>query len=54
MVTKNLECDTLLGHCDNRLLVHVRIVNAHATEYRERLHKVLIIFGKNLRKRRNG
>lgn len=43
MVAQHLQRHALLGHRHDRLLVHVRIVDAHAAEDRERLHKVLIV-----------
>lgn len=50
MIAEHLERHALLGHRHDRLLVHVRVVNSHPAEDRERLHKVFVIFGKDLRK----
>lgn len=52
MIAEHLQGNTLLGHGHNCLLVHVRIVNAHAAEYGECLHKVLIVLGEVLWKER--
>jgi hypothetical protein len=38
----------LLGHCDYRLLVHVRVVDAHAAEDGKRLHEVLVVLRERL------
>lgn len=48
MIAEHLQGNTLLGHGHNCLLVHVRIVNAHAAEDGECLHKVLIVLGEVL------
>lgn len=48
MITKNFQGNTLFSHGNNRLLIHMRIVNAHAAEDGESLHKVFIIFGEIL------
>lgn len=41
-----IEGDTLLGHSGDSLLIHVGVVYAHAAEYRERLHEILIVLCK--------
>lgn len=48
MIAEYLQGNTLLGHGHNGLLVHVRIVYAHAAEDGECLHKVLIVLGEVL------
>lgn len=48
VIAKHLQRNTLLGHGHNGLLVHVRIVYAHAAENGECLHKVLIVLGEVL------
>lgn len=48
MIAEHFESDALLCHRDDCLLVHVRVVDAHAAEYRERLNEVLVVFGEHL------
>jgi len=48
VVTEHLQGDTLLGHRHDGLLVHVRVVDAHAAEDGERLHEVLVVLGEVL------
>lgn len=49
MIAQHLQCDTLLGHSHNSLLVHVRVVYAHAAENGESFDEILIVFGKVLK-----
>lgn len=49
MIAENFERDALLRHRNDGLLVHVRVVDAHAAEYRERLHEVLVVLGEDLK-----
>lgn len=48
MIAEHFECDALLRHRDNCLLIHVGVVNAHSAEYRKSLHEVLIVLGETL------
>lgn len=53
VIAEHLQGDTLLGHGHDGLLVHVGVVDAHATEDGERLHKVLVVLGKVLQGNRD-
>lgn len=53
MIAEHLQGNALLGHGHNRLLVHVRVVDAHAAEYGKCLHEILIILGEVLKVRNN-
>lgn len=50
MIAEHFERHALLCHRNNRLLVHVGVVNAHSAEYRKSLHKILVVLGEELRK----
>lgn len=43
MVRQHLQRDALLRYGHHRLLVHVRVVDAHAAEDGEGLHEVLVV-----------
>lgn len=43
MVGQHLQRDILLGDGHHRLLVHVRVVDAHAAEDGKGLHEVLVV-----------
>jgi hypothetical protein len=45
VVRQHLQSDALLGYRHHRLLVHVRVVNTHSAEDRERLDEVLVVLG---------
>lgn len=51
MIAEHLQCYTLFSHCNDRFLIHVCIVNAHAAENCKRFNKVFIVLCKWLLRR---
>lgn len=48
VIAKHLECDALLCHRNNCLLIHMGVIYSHATKNGKSLNEVLIVLGEKL------